>query len=85
MAIDLDHQGLPGREVPAESSLPDTRLLGNCKAAVHSFTERLRMQLADSNVQVIELVPPGVRTKLYGQGNDERAMPLDEFQVRHVV
>ncbi|MCS3746054.1 hypothetical protein FHY18_001615 [Xanthomonas arboricola] len=30
-------------------------------------------------------MPPGVRTKLYGQGNDERAMPLDEFQVRHVV
>ncbi|WAH63163.1 SDR family oxidoreductase [Xanthomonas hortorum] len=49
------------------------------KAAVHSFTEGLRVQLADSNVQVIELVPPGVRTKLYGQGNDEHAMPLDEF------
>lgn len=49
------------------------------KAAVHSFTEALRVQLADSTVQVIELVPPGVRTKLYGQGNDEHAMPLDEF------
>ncbi|RLK57592.1 short-subunit dehydrogenase involved in D-alanine esterification of teichoic acids [Stenotrophomonas rhizophila] len=49
------------------------------KAAVHSFTESLRVQLAQTNVRVVELAPPGVRTKLYGQGNDEHAMPLDEF------
>lgn len=49
------------------------------KAAVHSFTESLRVQLAETPVQVIELAPPGVRTKLFGQGNDEHAMPLDEF------
>ncbi|TXD42547.1 SDR family NAD(P)-dependent oxidoreductase [Xanthomonas campestris] len=49
------------------------------KAAVHSFTESLRVQLAETSVQVIEFAPPGVRTKLFGQGNDEHAMPLDEF------
>ncbi|WP_343237312.1 SDR family oxidoreductase [Xanthomonas sp.] len=49
------------------------------KAAVHSFTEGLRVQLADTPVRVVELAPPGVRTKLFGQGNDEHAMPLDEF------
>ena len=37
------------------------------------------MQLEDSSVEVIELAPPGVRTTLLGQENDEHAMPLDEF------
>ena len=30
-------------------------------------------------MEVIELAPPGVRTSLLGQENDERAMPLEEF------
>lgn len=49
------------------------------KAAVHAFTEGLRVQLADTSVQVIELAPPGVRTTLFGQENAEHAMPLDDF------
>jgi short-subunit dehydrogenase involved in D-alanine esterification of teichoic acids len=49
------------------------------KAAVHSFTEGLRVQLADTSVRVIELAPPGVRTTLFGQENSEHAMPLDDF------
>ncbi len=49
------------------------------KAAVHSFTEGLRVQLADTSVRVIELAPPGVRTTLFGQENAEHAMPLDDF------
>jgi len=49
------------------------------KAAVHSFTESLRVQLADTSVGVIELAPPGVRTTLFGQESDEQAMPLEEF------
>lgn len=49
------------------------------KAAVHSFTESLRVRLADTSVQVIELAPPGVRTALYGQEHLEHAMPLSEF------
>jgi short-subunit dehydrogenase involved in D-alanine esterification of teichoic acids len=49
------------------------------KAAVHSFTEGLRVQLADTSVGVIELAPPGVRTALFGQESDEQAMPLEDF------
>lgn len=49
------------------------------KAAVHAFTEGLRVQLAGTSVRVIELAPPGVRTTLFGQGNDEHAMPLEDF------
>ena len=49
------------------------------KAAVHSYTQSLRLQLADTSVQVIELVPPAVRTTLLGQQDDERAMPLEDY------
>ncbi|MGW7679301.1 SDR family oxidoreductase [Kribbella sp. NPDC054772] len=49
------------------------------KAAIHSYTQSLRIQLADTKLQVIELVPPAVRTTLLNQENDERAMPLDEY------
>lgn len=49
------------------------------KAAVHSFTEGLRVQLADTSVRVIELAPPGVRTTLFGQESDEQSMPLEDF------
>jgi short-subunit dehydrogenase involved in D-alanine esterification of teichoic acids len=59
--------------------LPATPTYSATKAAVHSFTQSLRVQLEDSSVEVIELAPPGVRTTLLGQENDEHAMPLDEF------
>jgi uncharacterized oxidoreductase len=49
------------------------------KAAIHSYTQSLRIQLADTGIQVIELVPPAVQTTLMNQENDERAMPLDEY------
>ncbi|GFM76612.1 SDR family NAD(P)-dependent oxidoreductase [Pseudomonas cichorii] len=59
--------------------LPATPTYSATKAAVHSFTQSLRVQLEGSSVEVIELAPPGVRTTLLGQENDEHAMPLDEF------
>ena len=51
------------------------------KAAIHSYTQSLRYQLKDSSTEVIELVPPYVRTTLTGdqQANDETAMPLEDF------
>ena len=49
------------------------------KAAVHSFTQSLRVQWAATPLQVVELVPPAVQTTLMGQQDDESAMPLDEF------
>lgn len=49
------------------------------KAAVHAFTEALRIQLAETSVRVVELAPPGVRTTLFGQESDDNAMPLEDF------
>ncbi|WLH15471.1 SDR family oxidoreductase [Pseudomonas hefeiensis] len=59
--------------------LPATPTYSATKAAVHSFTQSLRVQLEASSIEVIELAPPGVRTTLLGQENDEHAMPLEEF------
>jgi uncharacterized oxidoreductase len=58
---------------------PVTPTYNATKAAVHSFTESLRVQLADTNVDVLELVPPAVRTALMGQEDAAHAMPLDAF------
>jgi uncharacterized oxidoreductase len=53
------------------------------KAAVHSFTLSLRHQLRDSNVKVIELIPPYVATELGGNAQAPagalRQMPLETF------
>jgi short-subunit dehydrogenase involved in D-alanine esterification of teichoic acids len=49
------------------------------KAAIHSLSEGIRLQLADTSVQVIELVPPAVRTALMNQEESPHAMPLDDF------
>jgi short-subunit dehydrogenase involved in D-alanine esterification of teichoic acids len=60
---------------------PSTPTYSATKAALHSFSESLRIQLAgaDAGVQVIEVVPPGVRTTLMGQENSEQSMPLEDF------
>jgi short-subunit dehydrogenase involved in D-alanine esterification of teichoic acids len=50
------------------------------KAAIHMLSESIRLQLADTTVKVVELVPPSLRTDLMpGQRENEAAMPLDEF------
>jgi len=59
--------------------LPITPTYNASKAAIHSFTESLRVQLTGTCVQVIELVPPAVRTTLMGQQDSEQAMPLEDF------
>jgi short-subunit dehydrogenase involved in D-alanine esterification of teichoic acids len=59
--------------------LPITPTYNATKAAIHSFTESLRVQLAGTSVQVIELIPPAVRTTLMGQQDSEQAMPLEDF------
>jgi uncharacterized oxidoreductase len=49
------------------------------KAAIHSYSVALRIQL-EGKVEVIELAPPAVRTDLTpGQSTREGYMPLDEF------
>ncbi|WP_089250850.1 SDR family oxidoreductase [Rhodococcoides kyotonense] len=59
--------------------LPVTPTYNATKAAVHSFTESLRVQLTDTSVRVVELVPPAVQTTLMGQEDSPTAMPYDEF------
>lgn len=50
------------------------------KAAIHMFSESLRLQLADSNVKVVELVPPSVQSDLMpGHREDLSAMPLEAY------
>lgn len=51
------------------------------KAFLHSWCESARHQLGPAGVDVIELVPPYVRTALTGadQEIDPQAMPLDDY------
>ncbi len=50
------------------------------KAAIHMLSDSIRLQYAGTNVKVVELVPPAVRTALLpGQEESEFAMPLEEF------
>ena len=50
------------------------------KAAIHSYTQSLRQQLAETSTEVIELIPPYVGTELMAGGtSNARAMPLDKF------
>jgi uncharacterized oxidoreductase len=56
------------------------------KAAIHMLSESLRLQLADTSVKVVELVPPSVRTALLpGQESSDFAMPLEEFVAETVA
>jgi uncharacterized oxidoreductase len=50
------------------------------KAAIHSWSQSLRSQLADTSVEVLELAPPAVATDLMpGHAQDPHAMPLADF------
>jgi uncharacterized oxidoreductase len=44
--------------------LPSAPIYSATKAAIHSYTQSLRFQLEESSVEVIELMPPGVKTDL---------------------
>jgi uncharacterized oxidoreductase len=48
------------------------------KAALHSYTQSLRHQLRHHDIDVIEIVPPQVRTALRTH-DDPRAMPLEAY------
>ena len=62
-------------------SFPKAPTYSATKAFLHNWLEGLRFQLRNTNVEVLELVPPYVQTELGGshQASDPRAMPLDAF------
>ena len=48
------------------------------KAALHSYTVNLRWALADTRIEVTELIPPAVATALAGE-RDRHGADVDEF------
>jgi uncharacterized oxidoreductase len=60
--------------------LPVTPTYSATKAALHSYTLSLRVQLADTPVEVIEIIPPAVATELTpGRTPNERMMSLPDY------
>ena len=55
--------------------LPISPVYCATKAALHSFTQSLRVQLAGTGVTVVELAPPGVETPLHGEFAQEMRGP----------
>lgn len=52
------------------------------KAFLHSYTQSLRFQLKETNIRVIELLPPMVETPMtsdFEAKEGVEAMPVDEF------
>ena len=59
---------------------PVTPTYSATKAALHSYTLSLRVQLADTPVEVIEIIPPAVATDLTpGRTPNERMMSLPDY------
>ena len=49
------------------------------KAAIHSFSIGLRVQLASAGIAVVEVAPPMVQTDLCAPGMHDAGTPVDEF------
>ncbi len=62
--------------------LPAAPIYSATKAAIHSYTQSLRFQLEDTGVEVIELMPPAVKTDLtadIAEGEGIALMTTDEL------
>ena len=56
-----------------------TAVYCSTKAGLHSYVLSQRFMLRDTNVRVLEIIPPWVRTELMNSQDAEMAMPLDQF------
>ncbi len=52
------------------------------KAFFRSFTLSLRHQLKDSDIEVIEVIPPALNTDLGGKGLHDTAPPVSDFIIK---
>src|SRR5437762_2797142 len=62
--------------------LPAAPIYSATKAAIHSYTQSLRFQLEETGVEVIELMPPAVKTDLAAditEGNGVTVITTDEL------
>jgi uncharacterized oxidoreductase len=62
--------------------LPSAPIYSATKAAVHAYTQSLRFQLEETGVEVIELMPPAVKTDLAAditEGNGVTVITTDEL------
>jgi uncharacterized oxidoreductase len=62
--------------------LPSAPIYSATKAAIHSYTQSLRFQLEETGVEIIELMPPAVKTDLTGdlpEGDGITLMTTDEL------
>jgi len=69
--------------------LPISPIYSATKAAIHSYTQSLRVQLQGTGVAVIELAPPGVETPLFrgefaAEMKDQKGMDV-QVLVRHAI
>ena len=55
------------------------------KAAVHSFTQSLRIQLQDTNIKVFELAPPATSTPILDAFSEEERKNLHAMDVTKLV
>jgi uncharacterized oxidoreductase len=65
--------------------LPSAPIYSATKAAVHAYTQSLRFQLEETGVEVIDLMPPAVRTDLTAEmqeGEGIALMSTDELITR---
>jgi uncharacterized oxidoreductase len=82
----IDHLKTKERAVIAYTSsvlgfvpLALTAVYSSTKAALHSYALSQRFMLRDTNVSVLEIVPPWVRTELMNSQEAQQAMALDQF------